>query len=406
MDVAPRPRHHLVGLVLLASLLTIPTQAASDEPVQITQEDGFTPLFDGKTTDGWYNPYEWGKVTVEEGELRLTANRKFFLVTRERFGDFVFEGEVKVPDGPANSGFMLRAIVGPNQVIGYQAEVDPSERRWSGGLYDEGRRAWLHPLKDQPQAQAAFDRTTWNHYRIECVGDHIKIYVNGVLTTDYRDPLDQDGPLAVQHHGEKGQTYRFRNLKVKRLGRHGWTPIFDGRSLDGWTIQPGGSWRVEDGVIVGENNAEEPRHGLLVWNQPVEDFTLRLKFRAVRGNSGVYFRSRLVENDPVAIHGFQAEIDSSRDVGGLYETGGRGRVVQPPEELVAKHLKTGDAWNELAISAHGERIVTHLNGQLIIDHCDESARRRGVLALQLHGGQTMRVEFKDLEMLTPVEHAR
>lgn len=98
------------------------------------------PLFDGRTLDGWHNPYDWGEAWVESGEIRLRADRKFFLMTRESFRDFVFEGEVMLPDTASNSGFMFRANVEQNRVYGYQAEVDPKSRRWSGGLYDEERR--------------------------------------------------------------------------------------------------------------------------------------------------------------------------------------------------------------------------------------------------------------------------
>ena len=114
--------------------------------VQAADKDGFTPLFDGKTTTGWKNPYEWGKVQVVDGEIHLTGDKKFFFVTEKSYSDFVFEGEVLLPKGTANSGFMFRANVEPNKVFGYQSEVDGDPKRgWSGGLYDEGRRMWLYP---------------------------------------------------------------------------------------------------------------------------------------------------------------------------------------------------------------------------------------------------------------------
>ena len=107
--------------------------------------DNAIALFNGKDTSGWRNPYEWGEVKVVDGEIHLSAEKKFFLVTEKKYSDFIFEGEVHLPEGKANSGFMYRCHVEPNKVYGYQAEVDGSERRWSGGLYDEGRRAWLWP---------------------------------------------------------------------------------------------------------------------------------------------------------------------------------------------------------------------------------------------------------------------
>jgi hypothetical protein len=194
----------------------------------IAQENnGFTPLFDGKTTSGWTNPYKWGEVKVVEGEIHLTGNQKFFLVTEKTYGDFIFEGEILLPEGKANSGFMFRAHAGPNKVFGYQAEVDgDANRKWSGGLYDEGRRTWfISPIKGNKESEEAFrkragdsfKRNDWNKYRITCKGKSIKIEVNGVVTTDVQDDKDASGVIGIQHHGEKGQTYKFRNLRIKEL---------------------------------------------------------------------------------------------------------------------------------------------------------------------------------------------
>jgi len=189
--------------------------------------EGFTPLFDGKTTAGWRNPYTWGTIAVVDGEIHLTGDKKFFLVTEKSYTDFVFEGDILLPEGKANSGFMFRAHVEPNKVFGYQAEVDgDAVRKWSGGLYDEGRRMWfVSPIKGDKASEDAFrqragdtfKRNEWNTYRITCQGKKIKIEVNGVVTSEFEDDKDASGPIGIQHHGEKGQTYRFRNLRIKEL---------------------------------------------------------------------------------------------------------------------------------------------------------------------------------------------
>jgi hypothetical protein len=191
------------------------------------QEDGFIPLFDGKSTTGWKNPYQWGESVIVNGEIHLKGDKKWFLVTEKSYSDFIFEGEVKLPEGKANSGFMFRAHVEPNKVFGYQSEVDgDANRKWSGGLYDEGRRMWfISPKKDDPESVAAFQkragdtfqRNDWNKYRITCKGNRITIEVNGVITTDIEDDKDASGAIGIQHHGEKGQTYMFRNLRIKEL---------------------------------------------------------------------------------------------------------------------------------------------------------------------------------------------
>jgi hypothetical protein len=176
---------------------------------------------------GWKNPYEWGQIEVKDGEIHLTGEKKFFVITEKSYSDFVFEGDVFIPEGKANSGFIFRGLVQPNKVWGYQAEVDgDANRKWSGGLYDEGRRMWfVSPIKGNKESEAAFrarageafKRNDWNTYRITCQGKKIKIEVNGVVTTDIEDDKDASGPIAIQHHGEKGQTYKFRNLHIKEL---------------------------------------------------------------------------------------------------------------------------------------------------------------------------------------------
>ena len=189
--------------------------------------EGFGSLFDGKTLAGWSNPYSFGQAVVVDGEIRLTAEKKFFLCTEKSYANFVFEGEVHLPEGQANSGFMFRCRVKPGNVSGYQAEVDGDVgRMWSGGLYDEGLRGWfISPIKGDAASEAAFakraagafQRNAWNTYRITCQGSKIKIEVNGVVTTEVEDARDAAGPLAIQHHGEKGATYRFRNLRIREL---------------------------------------------------------------------------------------------------------------------------------------------------------------------------------------------
>ncbi len=211
--------------IIITSLFccSLATSFAEEKPAA----DGFVALFDGKTLDGWKNPYTWGESKVVDGEIHLTGDKKFFVITEKTYSDFVFEGEVLLPPGKANSGFIFRGQVQPNKVFGYQCEVDgDAKRAWSGGLYDEGRRMWfISPIKGDAASEAAFKqragdtfkRDDWNSYRITCKGKSIKIEVNGVVTTDIEDDKDASGVIAIQHHGEKGQTYKFRNLRIKEL---------------------------------------------------------------------------------------------------------------------------------------------------------------------------------------------
>ena len=115
-------------------------------------------LFNGKDLSGWHNPYPHGEFKVVKGIIELVGNKKFFLAHDKKFSDFTLEAEIKLPEGKANSGFLFRSQKRENgSMFGYQAEVDGSDRKWSGGLYDEGRRGWIHPKK--PIENKINDRT-------------------------------------------------------------------------------------------------------------------------------------------------------------------------------------------------------------------------------------------------------
>lgn len=172
-------------------------------------------LFNGRDLTGWREVGDalW---SVEEGELvgRVGGGKQSFLVTTDEYSDFELELELKNLGG--NSGVQVRSHQRDNgQVYGYQIEVDPSERAWSGGLYDEGRRSWLVDLKDKPAARAAFKNSEWNHYRIQLQGSRIRTWVNGVPVVDAIDNADSKGFIALQvHSGPKGHM-RFRNLRLR-----------------------------------------------------------------------------------------------------------------------------------------------------------------------------------------------
>ena len=209
---------NILSTFLLASLVGCSTLHAKNS--------GWIDLFDGKTIAGWTNPYAHGEASVVDGEIHLVANKKFFLCTEKTYSDFIFEAELKMPEGKANSGVLFRCHVEPNKAFGYQAECDTSDRAWSGGLYDEGRSGWIAPKKpnDSPSGDAfrektkgSFKRLGWNKYKIQAEGNHIRIWVNGVLCTDLTDDTDSEGYIGLQHHGENGQVYKFRNVRIKEL---------------------------------------------------------------------------------------------------------------------------------------------------------------------------------------------
>ena len=372
-------------------------------------EEAWKSLFNGKDFEGWVQRGGKARYEVRDGAIvgitvRGTPNS--FLCTTRDYHDFVLELEYRVH--PAmNSGIQIRSESreGDGRVFGYQVEIDPSRRAWSGGIYDESRRGWINNLADDEAARKAFRQNEWNHYRIEAIGDRIRTWINRVPAADLRDSLTLGGFVALQVHGtgrEEPMEIHWRNLRIRDLGRHHWVPLMDGEGLSGWEAGPGGTWEVTDeGVIRGRSGRSERRHGLLVSRESYRDFTVRLQFRVNRGDSGFYFRSRPEESN-VGIRGFQVELDTSYETGGLYETGGRAWVVKHPSDKETRWYQPGE-WNDLTLSAWDDRIVVHMgDGHKTAElRGEESGRREGHFALQLHGGQDMDVEFRRIERLVP-----
>jgi len=188
-------------------------------------EPQWQSLFDGKTLNGWIQRNGKAKYTVEDGMIVGTTvlnTPNSFLCTEKEYSDFILELEFLV-DPTMNSGIQIRSHSYPDyhngRVHGYQVEIDPSPRAWSGGIYDEARRGWLYPLKDKPAAQKAFKQGQWNHYRIEAIGDRIRTWVNGVPAADLVDDMTGRGFIALQVHSSKtaGQKIKWRNLRILDL---------------------------------------------------------------------------------------------------------------------------------------------------------------------------------------------
>ena len=206
--------------------------------------------------------------------------------------------------------------------------------------------------------------------------------------------------------------------------------IFNGEDLKGWDGDPR-LWSVKDGAIRGETTAENPANGntFLIWKDGVmKDFDLRLSFRcSSTNNSGIQYRSRHITEGRVrnewVVRGYQHEIRNEVDLpsvaGFIYDEGGRrGRMCLVGEKAIwengektvtdtlidqagFKELFKLDDWNDVVIRAQGNRIQHYLNGQLIVDFTDnepELALREGILAVQLHAGEPMWVEFKDIRI--------
>jgi hypothetical protein len=197
-------------------------------------------------------------------------------------------------------------------------------------------------------------------------------------------------------------------------------PIFDGQSLKGWDGDPK-FWSVKDGAITGQTTKENPTKGntFIIWKDgELADFELKLKFKIVGGNSGIQYRSK--DNGNWVVGGYQADFDGNGDwTGTLYEERGRGILAKrgskveigeggakstaagaTPEKEILEAVKKED-WNEYEVIAQGNHLIHKVNGKVTIDVTDnETARQvsKGILALQLHAGPPMTVQFKDIQL--------
>jgi len=200
--------------------------------------------------------------------------------------------------------------------------------------------------------------------------------------------------------------------------------LFDGTTLSGWSGVTA-NWRVEDGAITGQSLADAPlkNNTFLVYEKKVGDFELNCEFKITGGNSGIQYRSKVVDNEKFIVGGYQADIDSEKDVkknsfmGINYEERGRGILVERGQIISiaadGKKTKVGstgdaaalrskvnvDGWNTYKIVAKGSVCQHFINGVLMSELQDNQVDKRaseGIIALQLHAGPPMKVQFKSI----------
>lgn len=345
-----------------------------------------------------------------------------FLCTEAEYTDFVLEVEVKVEKG-LNSGIQIRSISDPNvmagKVHGYQVEIDPGDRAWSGGVFDEGRNGWLYPLSINAKGRQAFKKEEWNKYHIEAIGPSIKTWINGVACANLLDSQTARGFIALQVHQIKrpeqvGLNVQWRNIriatenldKVKIMGgeqaqevsylqnqlseneiKNGWKLLWDGRTSAGWKIANGDAfpkdgWVIEDGVlkVLGSKKDSIRKGGDIETVKEFSNFELEMDFKmSVGGNSGLKY---FVVNDPKKKEGtglgpeFQIlddklhpdakeGVNGNRTTGSLYDL------------ITAENLSENDSnkrihgpgkWNKLRIIVKDGHVEHWLNNLKMVEY--------------------------------------
>jgi hypothetical protein len=217
-------------------------------------QDGWQNLFDGKTLNGWKvlnqdwtNPDSKPDFYVENNMIvcnTVMGNEGGYLITEKKYDNFILEFDVKI-DTSLNSGLQCRSrmwekdtttvyVAGdvngtkhitkwqPGYVWGYQIEVDPSSRAWSGGLYEPGNRGWIVTLAGNETARKAFKPAEWNHFKILMNGSKIQTWVNEIPIVDTTDDMSSSGFIGLQFHGayydyQKDKKSMWKNIRIKEI---------------------------------------------------------------------------------------------------------------------------------------------------------------------------------------------
>lgn len=387
--------------------------------VNAAAQGAWRPLFDGKSLAGWAQVNGTAPFTVADGAIvgtTVVSSPNSFLATKEEFGDFILEYDAKL-DAPMNSGVQIRSLSLPSvqngRVHGYQIEIDPSDRAWTGGLYDEARRGWLHPVYGQEAARRAFKMGEWNRFRVEAIGPSIRTWVNGVPVANVIDDLTPKGFIALQVHSignnaaAAGQTVRFRDLRIMTtdLARHrtpetgdtpqfnfvpntlserektdGWKLLWDGKTTAGWRGAklkgfPEKGWAIRDGMLVvaETGGGEAAAGGDIVTVDQYGDFELVVEFNLTKGaNSGIkYFVDTELNQGAGSSIGCEyqlldnanhpdakAGVNGNRTLAGLYD-------LIPPANLRFNGI---GEWNRARIVVRGSRVEHWLNGFKTVEY--------------------------------------
>ncbi|MEB2774105.1 DUF1080 domain-containing protein [Algoriphagus sp. D3-2-R+10] len=397
-------------------------------------EDGWTNLFNGKDLSGWKPVAGTATFEVVDGTIvgsAVAGSPNTFLITEETYGDYIMELDLKIEHLSSNSGVMVRgqfdpaARDGKGLVYGYQIEADPSERAWSGGLYDEARRGWLYPLDLNPEAGSAFKMGEFNHYRIEAIGNEIKTWVNGQEVAYVVDDMDKTGFIGLQVHSiqkpeDAGRKTSFKNVKVQTENlepkpfnkdvfvvnnslntlteyekNNGWKLLFNGQNSDGWKgaykeTFPESGWSVNDGIltIAASDGGESTNAGDIVTKELYSAFDLAFEFKLTEGaNSGLKYFVTLSEGNEGSAIGLEYQIlddekhpdakmgiEGNRTLASLYD------LIKADKN--ARFIKPIGEWNKGRVVVTPDNMVTHyLNGVKVVEYERGSQAFRDLVAV-------------------------
>ena len=382
-----------------------------------TQAQKWTNLFDGKTLKGWTQRGGKAIYTVENGQIvgqTVTDTPNSFLCSDKDYGDFILELDLKLDD-EMNGGVQFRSLSKPDyqngRVHGYQMEVDPSPRAWSGGIYDEGRRDWLYNLNINPAGQKAFVKLGWNKYRIEAIGNTLRTFINGVPTAHVIDDMTDKGFFGLQVHSiyasmKPGMKIRWKNIRIQTKNlkpsptdncpvvnlisnnisdqekAQGFSLLMNGQNFDGWrnvhsTNKPNKRWEIKDGILsVGGSDGTETGNDI-VSEKMYGAFELVFDFKLTEGaNSGVkYFVDEKYDSGGKSGVGLEYQVldDAKHPDAKMGVVGNRTMAslydLIPSEKLDKRFQRKIGDWNQARVIVYPDNTVQHwLNGFKVVEY--------------------------------------
>lgn len=397
-------------LVLIATVFIVSASA---------QEAKWQDLFNGRNLKGWTKLNGTAEYKIQEKAIvgiSKSGTPNTFLATNKMYDDFILEFDFKVDDG-LNSGVQFRSNslkeYQNGRVHGYQFEIDPSDRSWTGGVYDEARRGWLYPMTVNPIGQKAFKHNQWNKARIEAIGNSIRTWVNGVPCADILDDVTKSGFIALQVHSInnkelEGKTVSWRNIRIltqdldkfrsrentdgieqvntiantisEREAREGWKLLWDGKTTNGWRGAkldnfPEKGWSVDNGILKVQKSGggESTNGGDIVTTRSYKNFMLKVDFKITEGaNSGIkYFVDTNLNKGAGSAIGCEFQIlddkkhpDAKLGVAGNRTLGSLYDLIAAPDN---KPFRPG-FFNTAMVVVKGNHVEHWLNGVKIIEY--------------------------------------
>jgi len=239
----------------------------------------------------------------------------------------------------------------------------------------------------------------WSLVKVKAVQDAIRITLDDVVLAEVRSPQSPTGVLCLQVSPSKDSAAngvaRWKNARIKDLGRRGWISLFNGRTLEGLASLRG-NWNVKNGVLVG-TPAPGKNWGALGADMIRSDVVAKVVYRLRRANGGLYMRALPDADSAAGLVGVQLDLDDeSAKAGGLFETGGKGWLAK---SSLTTSPATGDVWNEAIISAHAGQFVSFVNGAPAATFADSNSETPGSPAIEVFGGNDAQIEVKEFAVL-------